>query len=166
MKRKLRGSGYKHTLPWVLPTFAIWVVVLVLTAPILSITMMLSGIVPTYLHSEIWFFLLTRTPAIAVAGIGLAILTSARSAGPLVQLGRALDEVKNGDMDRRLGFRKSDKAFRGIETSFNEMMDVLCERMESGAGLEAADQAANRPPPDENQQDLALSPEPSLLEDS
>ncbi len=163
MKRKLRGSGYKHTLPWVLPTFAIWVVVLVVTAPILSITMMLSGLVPTYLHNEIWFFLLTRTPAIAVAGIGLAILTTARSAGPLVQLGRAFEDVKQGDMDRRLRFRKDDRAYRGIEKSFNEMMVVLSERVEAGAGPEAEDQGATRPPPDENQQDLALSPEPSLL---
>jgi methyl-accepting chemotaxis protein len=162
MKRKLRGSGYKHTLPWVLPTFAIWVVVLVVTAPILSITMMLSGLVPTYLHNEIWFFLLTLTPAIAVAGIGLAILTTARSAGPLVQLGRAFEDVKQGDMDRRLRFRKGDKAYRRIEKSFNGMMVALSERVD-GAGPEAEDQAATRPPPDENQQDLALSPEPSLL---
>lgn len=166
MKRKLRGSGYKHTLPWVLPTFAVWVVVLVITAPILSITMMLSGLVPTYLHGEIWFFLLTRTPAIGVAGIALAILTSARSAGPLVQLGRAFQDVKQGDMDRRLQFRKSDTAYRGIETSFNEMMAVLSERVESGAGPRSENPGGTRPQQDENQRDLALSPEPSLLGDT
>ncbi len=166
MSMKFRGSGYKHTLPWVLPTFAIWVVVLVVTAPVLSITMMLSGLVPAYLHSDIWFFLLTRTPAIAAAGIGLAVLMSTRVAGPLIQLGRAFDDIKAGDMDRRLHFRKGDKAYRGLETSFNEMMVVLRERVESGAGLEGEDRGATRPPQDENQQDLASSPEASLLGDS
>ena len=145
MSKKLRGSGYKHTLPWVFPYFAIWVVVLVITAPILAITMMLSGLVPTYLHGDIWFFLLTRTPAIAVAGIGLAVFASARAAGPLVQLGQAFEDVKGGDMDRRLRFRLSDRAFRGLETSFNEMMVALRERVDSRAGLEGEDQGATEP---------------------
>ena len=142
--RKLRGSGYKHTLPWVFPHFGIWIFVLVTSAPILAITMMLTGLVPDYLHRELWFFLLTRVPAIAVAGIALAIFTTTRATGPLVQMGRVFEDVKRGDMDRRLRFRKSDKAFRGLETSFNEMMDALSERVESGSGLEAEDQGATR----------------------
>ena len=166
MKKRLRGSGYRHTLRWVLPTFAIWVVVLVVTAPILTITMMLSGLVPPHLHPDIWFFLFTRTPPIAVAGIALAILSSARASGPLIELGRAFEDIKQGDMSRRLKFRKGDEAFRGIETSFNEMMVVLSERVKSGAGLEAEDGGAARLQQDEDQQDLALSPEPSLLGDS
>ncbi len=150
MSKNFRGSGYKHTLPWVLPTFAIWVVVLVVTAPILMITMMLTGLVPTQLHSEIWFFLLTRTPGIAVAGIGLAVFSSARAVGPLVELGRAFEDVKSGDMDRRLRFRSSDTAFRGLETSFNEMMVSLSAREDSP----------------KSPQDLVASPESSLLGES
>ena len=166
MSKKLRGSGYKHTLPWVLPNFAIWVVVLVITAPVLVITMMWSGLVPSYLHSDMWFFLLTRTPAIAVAGVGLAIFTSTRAAGPLVELGRALEDVTRGDMDRRLRFRRSDRAFRGIERAFNEMMVSLSERDDSRASLDAEDQEAALPQPGESHQDLAASPESSLLGDS
>ena len=150
MNRKIRGSGYKHTLPWVFPSFAIWVVMLVLSAPILTISMMLSGLVPDHLHGEIWFFLFTRVPVIAVAGIGLAVFTSVRAAGPLVQLGRAFEDVTRGDMDRRLKFRQGDRAFRGLETAFNEMMVALSERADSRPGLEAEDQGATRPSQGEN----------------
>jgi hypothetical protein len=55
----------------VFPYFAIWVVVLTLSAPVLSIAMMWSGLVPEYLHSDIWFFLFTRMPLTALAGVGL-----------------------------------------------------------------------------------------------
>jgi len=150
MNRKIRGSGYKYTLPWVFPSFAIWVVMLVASAPILTISMMLSGLVPDHLHSDVWFFLFTRVPIIAVAGIGLAVFTSVRTAGPLVQLGRAFEDVTRGDMDRRLRFRRSDRAYQGLEMAFNEMMVALNERADSRTGLEAEDQGATRLPQAEN----------------
>ncbi len=115
---KLRGTGFKHTLGWVVPYFAIWVVVLTLTAPVLTITMMMSGLMPEYLHGEVWFFLLTRVPLIALAGVGLAIFSTARTAGPMVKLKRVLDDVASGDMDARLHFRRGDKAYRELETAF------------------------------------------------
>ncbi len=130
MNMKFRGSGFRHTLPWVFPYFAIWVVVLVISAPVLTITMMLSGLVPEYLHGDIWFFLFTRVPAVALAAVGLAIFTSARAAGPLVQLRRAFEDVKGGDMDRRIRFRRGDKAYRELETAFNEMIAAVRERAE------------------------------------
>ena len=66
--RKIRGSGYKHSLPAVLPFSAVWIFVVVVTAPMLTIFMMLGDIVPESSHSDIWFFLLTRTPLIALDG--------------------------------------------------------------------------------------------------
>ncbi len=138
MNKEYRGSGYKHTLPWVFPYFAIWVFVLVLTAPVLTIAMMLSGLVPSYLHGDIWFFLFTRVPAIAVAGIGLAVFTSVRAAGPMVQLRRAFEAVTRGDLDRRVRFRQGDKSYRGLETAFNEMMAAVSERADSPTGVEAS----------------------------
>ena len=89
MKMKIRGSGFKHTLPAVIPVAGVWVVVLVLSAPVLMVSMMTSGIVPASLHGAVWFFLLTRSPIIALVGIGLAIVTTARVAGPMVHLKRA-----------------------------------------------------------------------------
>ena len=146
MKMKIRGSGFKHTLPAVIPVAGVWVVVLVLTAPVLMISMMTSGIVPASLHGEVWFFLLTRSPIIALTGIGLAIFTTARVAGPMVHLKRAFNDVEGGDMDRRVAFRRSDKHLRELETAFNGMMVALNERAEAPGGLEAADQRATRPP--------------------
>ena len=146
MNRKIRGSGFRYTLPAVMSVSAVWVVVLVLTAPVLTVAMMVSGIVPTWLHREVWFFLLTRLPIIALAGIGLAIFMTTRVAGPMVNLKRAFNAVEGGDMDRRLAFRRTDKHLRELETAFNGMMVALNERAEAPSGLEAADQRATRPP--------------------
>ncbi len=165
MSKKHRGSGYRHTLPWVFPYFALWVVVLVTTAPVLTIAMMLSGLVPSYLHGDIWFFLFTRVPAIAVAGIVLAVVTSVRAAGPMVQLGRAFEDVARGDMDRRLRFRRGDKSFRGLEAAFNEMMVAVNERVNSPRGLEAEDGAATPPSQGETPEDSYVDPESILLGD-
>ena len=144
MSKKIRGSGFKHTLPAVVSVSAVWVVVLVLTTPVLIVAMMASGIVPTWLHREVWLFLFTRLPIIALAGIGLAIFTTARVAGPIVNLTRALNDVEAGDMDRRLAFRRCDKHFRELETAFNGMMVALNERDEARSGLEAADREATQ----------------------
>ncbi len=137
MKRKLRGSGFKHNLRAVWAFSAFWVVVVVLTPPVLTVAMMLGGVVPESSYKDVWFFLLTRMPVIALAAVGLAILTTNRVAGPSVQLKRAFEDVRRGDMDRRLRFRRADKHWRELETAFNEMMVVLSERADSRRGLEA-----------------------------
>ena len=139
MKKYLRGTGFKHTLRWVFPYFAIWVVVLTITAPVLTIAMMLSGLVPEYLHGEIWFFLFTRVPLIALAGVGLAIFSTARTAGPMVKLKRVFEDVTHGNMDSRLQLRRGDKAYQELETAFNEMMVAVSERVGSRRGVEAED---------------------------
>ena len=137
MNRKIRGSGFKHTLPAVLPFSAIWVFVVVLTAPVIAVAMMLGSIVPPSLHGDVWFFLLTRVPIIALAVTGLAIFTTTRVAGPFVPLKRAFEDVEHGDMDRRLRFRRADKHLREFEAAFNEMMVTLRERAESRMSREA-----------------------------
>ena len=139
MKKYLRGTGFKHTLRWVFPYFAIWVVVLTLTAPVLTISMMYSGLVPDYLHGDIWFFLFTRVPLIALAGVGLAVFSTARTAGPMVKLKRVFDDVTRGDMDGRLALRRGDQAYQELETAFNQMMVALNERVGSRGGLDAED---------------------------
>ena len=137
MKKYLRGTGFKHTLRWVFPYFAIWVVVLTITAPVLTIAMMLSGLVPDYLHGEIWFFLFTRVPLIALAGVGLAVFSTARTAGPMVKLKRVFEDVTRGNMDSRLKLRRGDMAYQELETAFNEMMVAVSARVDPGRGLEA-----------------------------
>ncbi len=134
---KLRGSGFKHTLPSVWPYSAVWVLVVVLTPPVITVAMMMGDVVPESTHSDIWFFLLTRVPVVALAAVGLAIFTTNRVAGPFIYLRRVFEDVKGGDMDRRLQFRQADKHLQKIETAFNEMMVALRERADSRRGLEA-----------------------------
>ncbi len=137
MNRKVRGSGFKYTLPAVLPFSALWVFVVVLTAPVITVAMMLGGIVPQSLHRDVWFFLFTRVPVLALAVTALAIFTTNRVAGPLVLLRRAFEDVERGNMDHSLHFRRADKHLKELETAFNEMMVALRERTDSRMGLEA-----------------------------
>ena len=133
----MRGSGFKHTLPAVFPFTAIWVLLVVLTAPIVTVSMILGGLVRPSEYDQVWFFLLTRVPLLALAAVALAVFTTQRAAGALVALRVALEDVARGDMGRRLRFRRSDKHLREIETAFNEMMEALCERAASARGDDA-----------------------------
>ena len=136
-KRPLRGSGFKHNLGSVWPFSGIWIVTVVLLAPILTISMMWGDVVPESSHADIWSFLLTRTPFILLAAVTLGIFTTNRVAGPAVRLRRAFEEVKDGNLDCRLNFRRRDKHLKLLETAFNEMMVALGERAESPNGVEA-----------------------------
>ncbi len=134
MKRNIRGSGFRHTLPAVFWFSALWVVLVVLIAPVVIAGMILSGLVPPELHGEVWLFLLTRTPIIALVAIGLAIFTTTRVAGPNVLLTRAFKAVELGNMDYRLRFRQSDRHLRKLEAAFNAMMVTMSERSRISKG--------------------------------
>ncbi len=134
MRSYIRGSGFRHTLPAVFKFSALWVFVFMLPIPIITISMMMRGLVSPELHGDVWFFLFTRMPLVALAGIALAIVTTTRVAGPMVLLKRVCEDVKGGDMDRRLSFRESDEHLRGLESAFNEMMVALSERADSRRG--------------------------------
>ena len=134
---KLRGSGFRHTLRAVWPYSAVWILVVVLTAPVITIAMMMGDVVPESSHRDIWFFLFTRVPVVALAATGLAIFTTNRVAGPFIYLKRAFKAVERGDMDPRLHFRRGDKHLREVETAFNEMMVALRERTDFRRGTEA-----------------------------
>jgi hypothetical protein len=54
-KRKFRGSGFKHTLSAVYPFTGVWIFMLVITAPIISLGMMAGGLVPESQFGEVWF---------------------------------------------------------------------------------------------------------------
>ena len=142
MKRYIRGSGFRHTLPAVFRFSALWVFLVVLTPPIVIVGMVLSDLVPPTLQGEVLFFLYTRTPLIALVAIGIAIFTTNRLAGPWIYLARALEKVEHADMDFRIRFRRSDTHLRDVEAGFNRMMVALNERVESRAGLESEDDGA------------------------
>ena len=131
-KKKLRGIGFKHSLSAVFPMTAIWVVVVVLTAPVMTGAMIMGGLVPESSYPDVWIFLLTRVPLLAVAAIGLAVFTTSRSVGALVRMKRTFEEIRDGDMDARMSsFRRGDRHFSDAAQSFNAMMDALQERVGS-----------------------------------
>ena len=132
----MRGTGFRHTLPSVFPFTAIWVLLVVLTVPIVTVSMMLGGLVRPPEYGDIWFFLLTRMPLLALAAVALAVFTTQRAAGPFVALRVALDDVARGDMGRRLRFRRSDRHLREVEIAFNAMMEALSEREELARDVE------------------------------
>jgi len=137
MKMKFRGSGFKHTLSSVVPFSAVWVLVVVLTVPIIIIGMIAGDLVPPSSYGDVWFFLATRMPVLALAVVTLAIFTTSRVAGPLIPIRRAFVAVRGGDMDYRLTFRRSDRHVKNLEESFGEMMAAILERAESRADREA-----------------------------
>jgi nitrogen fixation/metabolism regulation signal transduction histidine kinase len=108
--------------------------IVVMTAPIISIGMMAGGLVPESSYDDVWFFLATRVPVLALAAVGLAIFTTNRTAGPLVLIRRAFEAVRAGDMDHRIKFRNSDKHLKNLEGAFNEMMVAIKERGEPRTG--------------------------------
>jgi hypothetical protein len=59
-KRRFRGGGFKHNLGSVWPFSGIWIITVVLLAPILTISMRWGDVVPESSHADIWSF--QRTP--------------------------------------------------------------------------------------------------------
>ena len=62
-------------------------------------------------------------------GIGvLAVISTHRTAGPLLALRRTFREIRDGKIETRLKFRKYDRLTE-VEDDFNEMMDALRRRL-------------------------------------
>jgi hypothetical protein len=75
-KRRFRGGGFKHNLGSVWPFSGIWIITVVLLAPILTISMMWGDVVHESSHADIWSSLLTPTPFIILAAVTLGIFTT------------------------------------------------------------------------------------------
>ncbi len=130
-KHKLRGTHFKFAFPFVLRYSIMWFIVIVAAVPAFGVAsyLMSADMLTEEARSRLWTIMLTRTPLIIVAVAALALFTAQRLAGPFVALKRALHDVKNGDLDRRLRFRRADGHLRDIEAAFNDMMAALRERM-------------------------------------
>jgi nitrogen fixation/metabolism regulation signal transduction histidine kinase len=136
-KHKVRGIGFKFALPFVLRYSIMWFIVIVAAVPLFGMAsyLMSADLLTDEARSRLWTIVLTLSPLVIVAVAALALFTTQRLAGPFVALKRALDDVKNGDLDRRLQFRRADGHVRDIETAFNDMMAALRARMKrEGSG--------------------------------
>lgn len=71
------------------------------------------------------------TFAVGVLVTLVALLQAHRVSGVHIKLKHTFDQVKNGNFDTELKFRKSDQ-LADVEDSFNEMMEAVRARVSSG----------------------------------
>jgi nitrogen fixation/metabolism regulation signal transduction histidine kinase len=128
MARPIRGSGVKLTLPFVARFLGLWLVVTVVAVLVFSLTSYL--LLASRGAGQGGFaavVLAVQTVCILLAIGVLAVFTTHRLAGPLIALQRAFDDVRAGDLERRLHLRRSDAHLVELEEAFNGMMDSLRE---------------------------------------
>jgi hypothetical protein len=130
---EVRGSGVRHTLPFVMPFSGLWLVVTVAAMVVFGITSFLaassSPLLDDAARGRVAIVLAVQTLFLILAAIGLAVFTTHRLAGPYVAMIRAFEAVKNGDLERPLRFRSSDVHLREVETAFESMLSTLRERI-------------------------------------
>jgi nitrogen fixation/metabolism regulation signal transduction histidine kinase len=130
---EVRGSGVRHTLPFVMPFSGLWLVVTVAAMMVFGITSYLaassSPLLDDAARGRVAIVLAVQTLVLILAAIGLAVFTTHRLAGPYVAMIRAFEAVKNGNLERPLRFRSSDVHLREVETSFEAMLAALRERI-------------------------------------
>lgn len=134
--RTVRGSGVRFTLPYVLRYSALWLVVTVAAVVLFGITSYL--VTSQRLNGEalqhMALILTLQTVFLILAVLALAVFTTHRLAGPYIAIKRALEEVKQGELNHPLRLRTADIHLKEIETSFNEMTAALRERQQGNPG--------------------------------
>lgn len=136
----MRGTGIRFTLPFVLRFSGLWLLVGVLTLLVFAVTSYL-GLFDRLDDAGRTRFLVVlgiQTVSVILGMVGLAIFTTHRVAGPLIGIQRALDDVKAGNLERELHFRKSDRHLESLEVSFNEMMVAVRERIDERPRVRAS----------------------------
>lgn len=128
----VRGSGVRLTLRYVPRFTGLWLIVCVLTLVVFAITSYwgLVNSLGDEGRNRLLLVLTLQTVCVILGMVALAIFTTHRLAGPLVALLRAFADVKAGDLDRQLRFRRSDSHMADLEKGFNEMMDSVRRRVD------------------------------------
>lgn len=128
-RRQFRGSGVRYTLPYLGPFAGLWVLVTLAAVAVAAISSYL--VIDAARASDdtsVGGMLLLQTVLIAIAVVGLGVFTTHRLAGPWIAVRRALDQVREGDLDTELRIRSRDAHLREVERSFNEMVAALRDR--------------------------------------
>ena len=133
--QQVRGAGVRFTLPYVLRFAGVWIVVTTLVVVVFGVTSYL--VMFDQLGEEARRHLVTvlsiQTVLVVTAVLLLAVFSTHRLAGPLIGIRRALEDVKAGDLERELRFRRTDPHLEEIENAFNAMMASLRERVKDSA---------------------------------
>lgn len=134
--KKIRGSGVRLTLPYVLRFSGLWLLVTGTAIVLLGVACYAVaaqagdglGVEP---RQHLALILTVQTVALLLAAVALAVFTTHRIAGPFIALKRAIEEVRDGTLDSPLRLRTSDAHLKELEASFNEMAETLRGRLES-----------------------------------
>lgn len=132
--QKVRGTGVRLTLPYVVRFSALWLLVTSLAVLVFALTLylVLSERLTDSGQKRLMLILGLQTLCLLAAVFALAIFTTHRLAGPLIALRRALEDVRDGKRDGNLRFRSIDPHLSDIATTFNEMVAAL--RAQGGEG--------------------------------
>ncbi len=116
--QQVRGSGIRLTLPYVLRFSGMWLLVSVLILLVFSVTCYTALFLraPSESRDTLILVLTVQTVFVLLALVALAIFSTHRLAGPIVAMRRACDEVKAGNLDRPLRFRRSDPHLFELES--------------------------------------------------
>ncbi len=132
--QQVRGSGVRFTLPYILRFSGVWVLVTTLVAVVFGVTsyLVMFDQLGEEARRHLVVVLSVQTALVVLAVILLAVFSTHRLAGPMIAVQRALEDVKAGDLNRELRFRRTDPHLTEISTAFNEMMAALRERSKAG----------------------------------
>ena len=128
MAWKFRGSGIRHTLPYIGRFVGLWVVVTLVAVGVAAVSSYLLFAARDPRGMPMAGALILQTLLVLAAVIGLGVFTTHRLAGPWIAIRRALESVRAGNLDTVLKIRSADTYLRDVERSFNDMMASLRAR--------------------------------------
>lgn len=133
--QQMRGTGVRHTLPYVLRFSGVWILVTTAVVAVFAVTcyLVMFDRLSDSARQDLVLVLGIQTALTLVAVFLLAVFSTHRLAGPLIGIRRAMEDVKAGDLSRQLRFRRTDPHLEEIETAFNDMVASLRERHRDGA---------------------------------
>ena len=137
MARKIRGTGLRHTLPYVIRFAGLWLVVTTAAIVVASISSywLFAERVGDAGEAQLRKVIIIQATLSILAVLALALFTTHRLAGPWIAVRRALDRVRDGDLDSGLRLRATDPRIKEVELAFAQMLDSLRQRHRGAAPL-------------------------------
>ena len=131
MERRIRGSGLRYTLPYVARYAGLWMVVTVAAVLVAAVSsyLLFANQFGGETVSGLRTALVVQTVLSIVAVVALGVFTTHRLAGPWIAVRRALDSVRDGNLETPLRLRASDPRIREVEVAFEQMVKSLRERL-------------------------------------
>ena len=129
--QQVRGTGVRFTLPYVLRFSGVWILITTVVVIVFAVTSYLAMFdgLSEDARGDLILVLSIQTALAILAVVLLAVFSTHRLAGPLIGIRRAMEDVKAGDLNRQLRFRRSDPHLDEIEAAFNEMMESVRARL-------------------------------------